>query len=69
MESSMCECDIEEQTVEHVLMRCALAEEARHQGLLKLGMQMDVDMLLYSQEGIEEADKIWREFERERRGI
>lgn len=69
IESSMCECDIEEQAVEHVLMRCVLAEDARHQSLLKLGMEMNVEMLLYSQEGVEETAKIWKEFEQERKGI
>lgn len=65
----MCECEIEEQTVEHVLMRCALAEDARYESMMKIGMDMDVTRLLYSQEGIEEAARIWEEFENARKEI
>lgn len=58
-----------EQTVEHVLMRCALAEDARGESMTRLGMVMDVTTLLYSQEGIEETAKIWGESEKARKEI
>lgn len=60
-ESDECECAIEEQTVEHVLTRCALAEDARQQARERLGRDIDVQTLLYTQEGVEEAKEIWRE--------
>lgn len=68
-DSDICECDIEEQTVEHVLMRCALAEDARHNSTLELGFDMDITTLLYSQKGIEEVVKIWNEFDKARKSI
>lgn len=34
-----------------------------------LGSEMDLRRLLYSQDGVEETAKIWKEFEQARRGI
>lgn len=67
--TDMCECGVEEQTVEHILVRCALTEEAREKSTAKLGGKMDLRMLLYSQEGLEETVRIWSEFEQARKEI
>lgn len=69
IEDATCECEIEEQTVEHVMIRCALAEEARYISISKLKGELDLKTLLYSQEGIEEAARIWNEFDKARRGL
>lgn len=65
-ESGKCECRIEKQTVEHVLLRCALAAEKRGRAYAAL---KDVSRVtpLYTEEGLEWAIKIWDEFARNRR--
>lgn len=62
-----CECMIEEQLVEHVLLRYALAEEARGRADEAIEGDLDIVKLLYTEEGMEWALVIWSEFEKDRR--
>lgn len=55
-------------TVEHVLLRCALGEEATTSARDRL-KEIDIETLLYTEEGIIETIKIWGEFERESKGF
>lgn len=66
-EEVTCECTVEEQTVEHVLERYALAEDARLSARRTLEKDVDPDILLYTEDGIREALKIWGEFKTARR--
>lgn len=50
--------------VEHVLLRCALGEEATMSARDRL-KEIDIETLLYTEEGIIETIKISGEFERE----
>lgn len=43
--------------------------QKRYNSILKLGIDLDITKLLYSQEGIEETVKIWKEFEKARKEI
>lgn len=60
-ESPECECRIEDQTVDHVLMRCVLVEEARmaNRGEWEECEEEGLKRLLYTDEGIRRAMKIW----------
>lgn len=46
------------------IVGCALAEQARHMARRNLGRDCDIKTLLYTQEGVEEALKIWKEGEK-----
>lgn len=45
-----------------MIYRCALAEDARHNARRNLGRDIDLETLLYTNDGIPEALKIWKEF-------
>lgn len=64
-----CECTIEEQTGEHILTRCALAEEARQEARTRVGRDLDMATLLYTQEAMQETVAIWKEFAKTQREI
>lgn len=66
IQDETCECGVEEQKVEHVRLRCGLADEARVAAQLE-GMEHTIQDMLYTDRGIEWTIKIWEEFERERR--
>lgn len=51
--------------VHHILLRCALAEHTRQDTRRNLSLRV----LLYTNEGIEETVKIWREFEEAKKRI
>lgn len=68
-ESDEYECTVEEQTVEHILTRCALTEDTRQEARERLGRDIDVQTLLYTQDGVEEAKEIWRGFVKARKEI
>lgn len=48
-------------------MRCAVADHARHTSIIQLGEDMTINKLLYSQKGIDETERIWKELERSRK--
>lgn len=58
-----------QQSVEHVLLRCALAEEARMKAGREMEEEVSVRSLLHTEKGVEWGEKIWDEFENERGSI
>lgn len=68
-QDSLCECGIEDQTVEHVLLRCALAEEARRKTYERVQGEVTKTTMLYTTEECAETVKIWAAFEKERRKV
>lgn len=63
----MCECNIEEQTVDHILPRCALTEEARRKDWNEGDASDAIKLLLYTDKGRAKAIEIWKEFKEAQR--
>lgn len=64
VQDTTCECGNpdEEQTVEHVLLRCGMTREARRKG-----EEMTIETLLYTDVGIPKTLAIWAAFEKGRK--
>lgn len=43
---------------EHIMLKCSLVEDARLDSIYQLGDDMEINKLLYSQDGIAEVEKI-----------
>lgn len=65
-EKATCECSKEDQSVDHILLRCEATQRARRHATTKLP-QIDIHTLLYTNEGVKQTLKIWKEFERWRK--
>lgn len=63
-----CPCEVKKKDVEHILVKCSLTKVMRLQARKALGVKTLTRVgLLYQDEGLEWADKIWQRFMEERK--